>query len=350
MVERRVVEYSIPSSKESIFILVGDIGGTNTNFGVFALENSAELLISLHYKSKLISDFNAVVLDAIVHIKDVYDICVLKIVIAAAGVVSENADFVKPTNLPFLINKGAIIKNTGIASVELVNDFLVIGYGLDVLNPSSVISIQKGLPRTHANKAIIGAGTGLGKSLMIWDANLARYESISSEGGHGDCAVQTEVEFNCISYIKKHQGQQKKAVSWEDILSGDGIRAMYTFFHAQDGMRYKGDEQSPHPDEIFNNRNRSESCQQTVQMYTKMYARCAKNYALDTLALSGIYIAGGIASKNIPLFQSKLFLEEFVYCDKHQDLLAQVPIYVIADYNVSLYGAAEYLRLRSRSW
>jgi len=38
-------------------------------------------------------------------------------------------------------------------------------------------------------------------------------------------------------------------------------------------------------------------------------------------------------------------MQEFINCGKQQELLKQVPIYVITDYNVSLYGAAEYLRL-----
>jgi glucokinase len=38
-------------------------------------------------------------------------------------------------------------------------------------------------------------------------------------------------------------------------------------------------------------------------------------------------------------------MDEFLNCGKQQELLKQIPVYVITDYNVSLYGAAEYMRL-----
>ena len=76
-----------------------------------------------------------------------------------------------------------------------------------------------------------------------------------------------------------------------------------------------------------------------------MYARFAKTFALDALATGGLYIAGGIAAHNVPLFESETFINEFLSCGKQKVLLSMIPIYVIADYNVSLYGAAEFMRL-----
>ena len=38
-------------------------------------------------------------------------------------------------------------------------------------------------------------------------------------------------------------------VSWEDVLSGYGIQRIHRFFHKRSGG--KGDDNGPHPDEIF---------------------------------------------------------------------------------------------------
>ena len=103
----------------------------------------------------------------------------------------------------------------------------------------------------------------------------------------------------------------------------------------------------PHPDEIFNNRDKDENCHKTFALYTIFYARCAKDFALDALALGGVYIAGGIAAKNLPLFLESSFMKEFVNCGKQQELLQQVPVYIITDYNVSMHGAAAYMLLEN---
>ena len=82
-------------------------------------------------------------------------------------------------------------------------------------------------------------------------------------------------------------------------------------------------------------------------MYARFYARCAKDFALNALAVGGVYIAGGIAAKNLPMFELPAFMKEFVNCGKQQALLQEIPVYVITDYNVSLYGAAQYMILEN---
>jgi len=74
-------------------------------------------------------------------------------------------------------------------------------------------------------------------------------------------------------------------------------------------------------------------------LFTLFYARCAKNFALNTLATGGLYIAGGIASKNKKIFTSKIFKDEFENAYRRADVLKSIPISIIVNYNVSLYGA-----------
>jgi len=57
------------------------------------------------------------------------------------------------------------------------------------------------------------------------------------------------------------------------------------------------------------------------------------------MATGGLYITGGIASKNKEIFKSKEFLDEFENAYKRFDLLKKIPIYIVINYDVSLYGA-----------
>lgn len=346
MNEPRIVYYESIIPADSECVLGADIGGTNSNFGVFLQANFGHpiLLFSLHYKSQQITDFIDVINDVLCYCKKHHNITIIAACFAAAGAISSHNASVKPTNLSFTIHKKDIIQSTGLQTVLLVNDFAVIGYGVDVLPADQLVCIHKGSARQKANKIILGAGTGLGKCVMVWDAHANRYVPSPSEGGHADCAVRTAVEFQLLQHMQKHAGNDFP-VSWEDILSGNGIRSMYQFFHDGDGLAYDGHEEAPHPDEIFSQKDRDKSCRETVELYGRMYARCAKNFALDALALSGVYIAGGIAAKNIPLFQEPFFVQEFTTNNKQKSLLTEIPLYVIVDYNVSLYGAVRYLYL-----
>lgn len=333
---------SIPRNIECL--MGADIGGTNSNFGIFArTDHNLELILSLHAKSQQITDFADEVQKVLAYLNDRYQIRILKACIGAAGVVSQHRDKVKPTNLDFTIDVSEIYEKTTIECCFLTNDFEIIGYGLSRLDPKNIVKVKKGKERPFAVKGILGAGTGLGKCMMAWDEHVQRYRPHASEGGHADFPAQDQLELDLIHFIQQDE-QFSCNISWENVLNGNGIGRIYRFFHARSN-NHSADMNEPHPDEIFKSRTVDEHSMETFKLYTKIYARCAKDYTLDALALGGIYIAGGIAAKNLPLFELPEFHEEFSNCGKQQELLAQVPIYVITDYNVSLYGAAEYMIL-----
>jgi len=268
---------------------------------------------------------------------------------AAAGVLSECRDIVKLTNLPLTIDAQAIKKATGLACAVLANDFEVIGYGIPLVAPKDLVMTKEGKPRLHANRAIIGAGTGLGKCMLRWDAYKERYVPCASEGGHADAAIQTKLEFDLLSFIHEHE-KRTYNVSWEDLLSGHGIQRIYTFFKHRSNNLVNSNRlgaNGPLPDEIFRSRNLDDHAHATYELYATLYARCAKNFALDSLALAGIYISGGIATHNVQMFKEQAFIREFLNCGKQRELLERIPIIVIADYYVSLYGAAEFMRLEN---
>ncbi len=332
-------------------LLVGDIGGTNSNFGIAQItDGDAELTFSIHIKSQEITDFTRVVKELLDLIYNKYDIRVSNACFAAAGAVAPKQNFCKPTNLDITIDAKDIVQNTVLTCAFIVNDFEVVGYGIDRIDPKDVVPVQRGNEFKRGNKAILGAGTGLGKSILRWVESKQRYFPVASEGGHADFSAQSQLDMNLIAFIQK-QEQYMCDVSWEQVLSGSGIKHIYNFFGAYNTYDQQDEKivtDGPEPDAIFKNRNRDKRCWDTFELYTTLYARCAKNWALDALALGGVYIAGGIAAKNVEMFKLDCFAKEFANCGKQVLLLKSIPIWVIADYNVSLYGAIEYMRLEGK--
>lgn len=327
-------------------VIGADIGGTNSNFGIFDMSHELPILLfSMHAKSKEVTNFTDVVKELLSIIQDKYQITVEHALFACAGVVSPRRDFSKPTNLSITIDAHEIKQKTGLRCVYIVNDFEVIGYGIGLIDQKHLVQVQGGAGRHHQNRAILGAGTGLGKSIMFFNTIVERYVPVASEGGHADAALQSDLEFELAKFIQKSE-QHNCPISWENLLSGDGIKRIYKFFHARALKNdHNKDEKMPQPDEIFNSRINDKHSRDTFELYTLLYARCAKNFALDALALGGIYIAGGIAAHNLEMFKTELFLKEFTNCGKQSHLLKELPLYVITDYNVSLYGAAYYFQI-----
>ncbi len=334
---------SVPRDIEGI--LAVDIGGTNSNFGIFQFKSDKLiLLISVHAKSQEVDDFPQLVKEVLEFVKSRYEITIYNALFACAGVVSPERDRSAPTNLPWGVDAHAIKHATGLECLYIVNDFEVIGYGLDLIDPKNLVKVHKGTERMFSNKAIVGSGTGLGKCIMFWSHRAHRYIPVASEGGHADFSAQHSDEMKLIEFIQKTEGFDCN-ISWEDLLSGEGIKRIYRFFYATGDAAHREKEEAPHPDEIFKSRNHDEHSKHTFELYTRFYARCAKNFVLDALALGGVFIAGGIAANNLPLFQLPEFMQEFINCGKMGHYLKEVPIYVVTDYNVSLYGAAHYLIL-----
>jgi len=318
-----------------------DIGGTNSDFGIFyRASGSMKLVLSLHMKSKKIANFSESVKSILEYLKNKYQITIKYSSFAAAGVVSENRDFCKVTNAGFYIDAREIIKNTDIEHVIIANDFEVIGFGVDSIDSTHLIQVNKGKKTKKGTRAIIGAGTGLGKCIMHWDNRLNRYVSIPTEGGHADFAPQDQCEYELTEFIRRETNKTKN-VSWEDILSGRGIVRLYAFFCYKDGVA----ERYMRAREVFQHIDTDEQSKKTYNLFAKIYARCAKNFALDTLSVGGVYIAGGIAAKHPEMFKKESFMQEFIKSEKHRAILSHIPIYVIADYNISIYGAVNFMAI-----
>ncbi len=333
------------------FFLAGDIGGTNSNFGVISLvPDTPVLVLSIHYKSAEIEDFTTFIQEVLTYLSSQYDLSFTQACFGAAGIVYPHRVEAWPTNLSFAINVHNIMKATSLKELFLINDFEAVALGVDLIDPSAILSINPHATyHRHGNKAFIGAGTGLGKSILLWHKDEKRYLPVASEGGHADAAFYSPLEFALRTFI--HEQYVSCPVSWEMVLSGRGIQMIYHFLGSL--KKYPETEYTKEiaqkdfdPDRISFYATYDSQSKDTFAWYRTFYARACKNFVLESLALNGIYIAGGIAAKNKQLFFDPQFMKEFTACGKQSKRLAEVPVLLITDYNVSLYGAVVAAQLR----
>jgi glucokinase len=231
----------------------------------------------------------------------------------------------------------------------VINDFQAIGYGINLLNYNNkddIFLVKSGKTNADSSKetkAILGAGTGLGKSILAYNEQLEAYIPIPSEGGHSDFPAQDDFEIQLLNFIKKLRNISQP-ITYEELLSGRGIESIYSFL--KDISQIK---ESKYTKEIENAKDKAsliskyrtedKICGETFRLFARYYGRCAKNFVLDTMATGGLFIAGGIATKNREIFKTKEFLDEFENAHQRKDVLNQTPIYIITNYDVSIYGA-----------
>ena len=136
--------------------------------------------------------------------------------LAIAGPIVRNTS--QLTNLSWFLRGEFLMGALDIESVQLINDFEAIGYGVMGLKPEDIYELQAGKPDESAPIAVLGAGTGLGQGFLL-PCN-GEYQVFPSEGGHVDFAPQSELEFQLRKYLIEKHGISR--VSEERVVSGMG--------------------------------------------------------------------------------------------------------------------------------
>ncbi|MDX1812884.1 MAG: glucokinase [Gammaproteobacteria bacterium] len=321
------------------YYIAADIGGTKTLIQLIKKHDAAhEVVKQQHYASAKFKSFNDLLSDFIDFEFPVKACC-----FAIAGPVKEikGNRTAQVTNLPWHIDQAKLLKDFKFEHCILINDFEANALAVDSLQEEDMIVLQAGHPQKNATRAIIGAGTGLGQAVMIPTGN--DYKVLSTEGGHVNFAPNSELEIDLLQYMLKSQSP----VSYENLLSGSGIQHMFDFFldHLNlDPRKFPHILQAKDPAAAISKEaqnNKQSLSAQTMRLFCRIYGSQTGNLALNCLPWGGLYIAGGIAAKNIEYIQSPEFLEAFRHKGKMAKLVREFPVILITNPDIGLIGATQ---------
>lgn len=332
-----------------MIVLSGDIGGTNTRmqFTEVAISNKMHVIATRHYTNSSYSSFLGIV-DAFFSETKVNSNEVVSACFGVAGPVIKEK--VNVTNLPWLINAANIKNRLKTDKVELINDFVSIGYGLEVLQPNDLLTLQPGKPRKDGVIAYIGAGTGLGVGFMT--CHNGEYLAHSTEGGHVDFAPTYEVQIELLKYFRKKYHR----VSFERILSGAGLVNVYNFAHDN---KLFGEEENPSLRFLINSGNNVDIAaaiseyaikhkdiiaMRALDIFIHVYGSAVGNLALTTLPFGGLYVVGGIAPKLLNQIKKGGFMKAFNDKGRMSNLIKDIPLHVVLYEDVGLQGATIYAK------
>lgn len=338
-------------------LLGGDIGGTKTILRLVDCQNSPDspqpLLTTLDqeiYPSEQYPDLVPIVKQFLARQTTIPPVA--KACFGIAGPVVNNSS--ELTNLSWFLTGDRLSQELQIERVKLINDFAAIGYGVIGLAPEELHNLQSAPAVPEAPIAVIGAGTGLGEGFLI-PVSKGKYRVFASEGSHADFAPRSSLEYQLLNYLLELYNIERLSV--ERVVSGPGITSIYRFLHDSNYSQsspamaeiYRTwlEEMDKPPKNVdlaakiasFAQDNSDYLCYQTMKIFVEAYGAEAGNLALKLLPYGGLYIAGGIAAKNLPLMTEGSFMKAFRAKGRMTELLSNIPVHIVLNAQVGLMGA-----------
>ncbi len=319
--------------------LAGDIGGTKTRLALFSIQGGtcqlteSETFPSQGYPS-LENILQSYLADKPFELGGA--------VIAVAGPIIKGRS--KVTNLSWVLAEDTLSEALSGVPVVLLNDLSAVSFAVPHLEPGDLETLIPGDPAPEGAIGVIAPGTGLGEGFLVWTDG--RYQPYPSEGGHASFGPETCLQLELLNYLDPLFGH----VSYERVCSGIGIANLYSFLRDGKGIdepdwlrEQLAEVEDPTP--VIAKaalENKAEICTQTMELFVSILGSEAGNLALKILATGGIYLAGGIPRRILPLLRGDNFRLAFTDKGRFAKMLCEVPVYVITHPQAGLYGAACY--------
>jgi glucokinase len=321
-------------------ILAGDIGGTKTDLLLARVDPTSGRRLELR-SARLASAEHP---DLAAAIAAFFAGEPPRLDAAAFGIAGPIVDGVcRTTNLPWVIDGDELAAALALPrrNLSLVNDFHALALGVDELASTRLEILQDGAVDPFGPRAIIGAGTGLGEAILVPTAAGPRV--LATEGGHTDFAPLDAVEDRLLARLRARHDH----VSYERLVSGVGIATIYELLVAEGIVR-----ESPavaariaaeDPAAVIGElavAGADPACAAAIDRFLRIYGAEAGNLALKVLPTGGLYVAGGIAPRLLPLLREGPFLEALLAKGRMRPLLERLRIAVVTEPQVGLLGAA----------
>lgn len=310
--------------------IIADIGGTNARFAIVQGGKAVHETVLKCRDYEDLTDAATAYLDGLPERFSVQNAA-----IALAGPIT-GADEFTLTNHPWRFSISQTKKALGVEKLGMFNDFQAVAMSVPHLQDEYVIKVGGGESLPKGNIGVIGPGTGLGVSSLVYDERNARYIAVACEGGHVTMPAKTQREFDIFQWLVSHKYSH---VSAERVCSGKGIVNLYRAMRSIDKRNDLPERLEP--EEITARALSGECalCAELLDIMLGFLGRVAGNLALTLNAMGGVYIAGGIIPQiGLDVFENSRFREEFYAKGRFKDFVNGIATYVVTDPLMALGG------------
>ena len=310
-------------------VLVADIGGTNVRLAVLRAPGDRPAPLP-----RSTTRDHPGPIEAIAAALSAYDgPAPVSAIIAVATLVE--GPVARLTNAAWTVDAAAIGAAFGLARVTLMNDFAPVATALAVLDrddPGHLLALGPDLPAGPGTRVVLGPGTGLGAAALVQTGEQVMVQS--TEAGQIDFGPCDEDEAAFWPQLARVDGR----VSAEAILSGPGLYRLYCALAASGGLPLQCAEQSDVVARAL--AGTDEIAVRTLAIFARLLGRFAGDLALVFAAAGGVYIAGGIGPRMVPVLTSGAFRAAFERKAPMERLVTRVPTWLVMHPEPALEGLA----------
>lgn len=326
---------------QKAMLLVGDVGATKTDLAIVSpKEGPRDPLVEVTFPSGQYENLEAIIEEFLAQTSLRVDKASIGL---AAPVVGDRAKF---TNLSWAVSAKKLQEAFKLSAVWLLNDLQAIANGILHLEADELHPLNQGKREQGGAIAVLAPGTGLGEGFLTWDGR--RYRAHASEGSHVDFAPADPLQLRLLQTL----WERYEHVSVERICSGMGLPNLYAALNAEgvaEESTWVADQlvaaSDPTPiivDAALDAESSCPLCQKTLELFVTILGAEAGNLALKVLATGGVYLAGGIPPRILPVLRKGAFMDAFRRKGRYADLLSRIPVHVVLNPKVALLGAACY--------
>lgn len=310
-------------------ILIADIGGTNMRF---ALSEGGKLH---DIKTSPWPEVPSLIDPALEYIESMGikpEHAVFACASAQPDLKSVRMVNVGQADQPYSFEVDEVRRALGLSSLRMINDFGAVALSIQSLEAKDIIKVGGGSAISQRPIGILGAGTGLGCSSLIW--NGQGYQPVSGEGGHATIGGTNQRECALIEWLHK----KFPHVSCERVLSGPGLVNLHEAIRALDRQPFVG--RTPAEIMQLGLAGQDSACREALDVFCSLLGSVAGNLALILGSSGGIYIAGGLVPRMSDYLAQSAFRRSFSAKGRYHDYLEAIPTFIVTHPSPGLLGAA----------
>lgn len=303
--------------------LVGDIGGTNSRFGLVEPGSTRVREIAVQKNENFASLEESIA----AYVKAQGLASLAGAAIAVAGPVE--GETIALTNRDWRFTRESLRKAANARQFRLLNDFEALALSLPHLDGDDLVQIGGETPTKPSVKIVMGPGTGLGMATLA-PLPHGGWMALPGEVGHITLPVVTQEEFDW----REKMTVPGEVFESEFAITGGGLLRMYQAIA-------KPPRQTT-PEEVLQAAlaGTDEAAVRTLDQFITWLARIAGDAAMTMQAKGGVYLAGGIAPSIVEKLKSGPFRSIFEEKGRLAHVMRPIPVYVIVDRFPAFKGCA----------
>jgi len=303
--------------------LVGDIGGTNSRFGLVEPGSTQLSRVAVQKNEKFASLEDSIA--AYIQSQGLTELA--SAAVAVAGPVE--GEWVALTNRDWRFTRETLRQAAKARKFRLLNDFEALALALPHLDGDDIVQIGGETPSKPAVKIVLGPGTGLGMATLA-PLPEGGWMALPGEVGHISLPVQTREEFEW----REKMTLPGVLFESEDAITGGGLLRMYRAVVEQPTLSS--------PEDVLQAAlaKSDAAAVKTLDQFITWLARIAGDAAMTMQARGGVYLAGGIAPSIVETLKTGTFRTVFQEKGRLAHVMRPIPVYVIVEKFPAFKGCA----------